>query len=573
MLCSLVHQSQGLATLQLQAAADADAQLTQLQQADYMFVRRHCRQQQQQQSPGTRENLPVDGCMGPLQLYAASQVEAAAHHVLTGQHMCTAAGSAHPTVRVTPRPAACAQSDMLASGSRQAGHTDDIAAQPDASSDMVFTTSSNASRAPSFRGRPPAPLKSGTHLLDAVDIDGLPVPGPLTASLAALSARRAAAEGSLKVQHRVAQLPVGSRKPIPKAAGCSILDSTAGSLRQSSSSTSSHAACSSAAAHHSIAAAAAASTVSKPAERQGAAAMQLLAAKAPPGSFWRQHKTHKPASRLQAASFPADGHCTSVMSKQVPASTSAGAASVSGGLPLATECSSLLSADFKAGRACAGKTSMISNHQPSSSAAVQGQNSTRHTSKDLSQDGMAASACISSELLSSVGSTGPSSPAGGAGLLKGSRLRLWQGQPSAQAQQPAFQRWTGAGCRQLGVSEELPGGSTGTPSDTSVPEPAVRQQRTGAVQGSTAGSPRVRFFSPCEPSSSMSCEEADVFDTPEAAECSSNSSRSSTAGSSPDSLADTAQSALSYALPAHMMLLVRGTPFVSLAGTNHDYIE
>jgi hypothetical protein len=68
---------------------------------------------------------------------------------------------------------------------------------------------------------------------------------------------------------------------------------------------------------------------------------------------------------------------------------------------------------------------------------------------------------------------------------------------------------------------------------------------------------------------------AEVFLTPEAADSSTDGGESLLGCCSipEDTLADTAQSALSYALQPHSMGLSRGTPFVGLQdGDDHDYV-
>jgi hypothetical protein len=71
---------------------------------------------------------------------------------------------------------------------------------------------------------------------------------------------------------------------------------------------------------------------------------------------------------------------------------------------------------------------------------------------------------------------------------------------------------------------------------------------------------------------------AEVFLTPEAADSSPDGDESLLGSSSccsipEDTLADTAQSAFSYALQPHSMGLSRGTPFVGLyPGDHHDYV-
>lgn len=351
------------------------------------------------------------------------------------------------------------------------------------------------------------PQVSGrSDLQVAADIDRLSLLGPLTAGL------RAPRTAGLMAPNRLAR-----SQNAAAVAGGSILDTVSGiPLRQEGGS--------SAAAIQGMSAAQLAAA--EPKAHRGII-LEVLASKA--ATWLQRQQAQKASSRLQAASYPA-----APSQQDLLAAASARAATQHSTDPVSAVGSAALSMQ-------------LSSRRPVSMSEA----------TDTLSDSMRVPAPAATS--SSIGSTGRVS-ADTAGSLAGSRLSLWQGQPSAES---------GTGRQRLSMGGELRASFSG----------ALRCM-TGTVRGSPvarpAGNARVRsnrasLCSPAKPISSRSC--ADVFFTPEAADTSSDSACTDTSDSSLDSLADTAASASSYALRAHMMGLARGSPYVGLVpDADDDYI-
>lgn len=239
-----------------------------------------------------------------------------------------------------------------------------------------------------------------------------------------------------------------------------------------------------------------------------------------------RQQSQRPVSRLHAASYPA-------------APTGTG--------PTGSESSAQASAGWEAQPGAPALQHSLSSITDTLHAAAQLQH-------EVSVPQVADSAG------SSTGSTGRSAAAGVAQGLQGSRLGMWQRQPRMEP-----------GRQQLSVGGELRASITG----------ALRCV-TGAVRcggGTKLQQPVAHALSPGAPLLSPA-DAAEVVLTPEAADSSTDdggsmlsSSSCSSCSAVADSLADTAHSALSYALQPHSMGLSRGTPFVGPEhGDSDDYV-
>lgn len=471
---------------------------TQIQQAELMFVRQHRSQRQAQQARHTSSThqqhftlftLAQDPNKSLLQL-AASRAEAAQQFRAVG----APAGSFCPASEVT-----------FEIEHPPATHAHQPSTYPEVGCLRTCADSSRlSSQAVQVSCRP------------AVDVDGLPVSGPLTASLRAFRAAAGSSAGpSQSAQGELSAAAAATARIIPASMSDIELKREMGS---------------SAAAIHGMA-----TTVPQPQPHQGKA-LELLSSKA--ATLLSRQQGLRTASRLHAASYPSistgdyhpTAHPSRTGSSQVQAAASTGQAPAASGVS-------------------------VGAHVPESAFYMPKMTDTLQL-----QDSMAS--ITYSIKSSSIGSTGDFSEAA-AGPLKGSRLALWQRQPSAES---------ATGRRQLSMSSELRATFTG-----------ALQRMTGAVKASVArpgskmpqcsSSPVATFLSPLDPGSGRSYGAGDVYLTPEAADSSSDSAYSDSDGSStPDSLADTAASGTSYALRAHMMGLSRNSPFVGLLPDADDYI-
>jgi hypothetical protein len=372
-------------------------------------------------------------------------------------------------------------------------------------------------------------------MLTPWDIDGLPAPGPLTASL------RATQTGTLRTQNRAAQAFATAGAAAPR--GGSILDSI--QLRREGDSSAAATGTQPQLAVEGIATGTQPQLAVEPGRDK---ALEVLAGKA--ASWLHRQQAHRTASRLHAASYPAAVTQQDAVTYPFEVEATAGTA---------RPASAYRSARYSAIAAIASAHSSEHSMRPSSKPRRPISMSDITDTLQL-QDNVVVCASTSS----SIGSSG-SRAAEVTGPLDGSRLSLWQHQPSAES---------AAGRRQLSMSSELRASFSGAlrcVTDAvrgSVTKPATKTASGQSVYPICSGSPTA-YLSPIEPSSGRSSTGADAFLTPEDADTSSESCCS---GSSPsDSLADTAASALSYILRPHM--LSRYTPFVGLKQDVDDYCE
>lgn len=535
-LASFAHTSNGADCCNMQRFVPQQPQ-SQAQQADLMFVRRHRSQQRPQSENSSQRNSQQQS--RPFSMkdrgYNESLLQLAASRGDCAEGTTTAADlhALRPAFFIAAPDHQHAAHAGTSSTRTQAAHNAAAACSKGVSISRGTGISQQGvlvAAAALAADQQPAPASG----LAAVDIDGLPVPGPLTASL------RATQTGGLRTHNRpVCVLGPSSSSAAPS--GGSILDSIQLPREGHSS----------AAAIKGIA-----TTGAQPqlgAEPARGKALELLAGKAATAMARQRQQAQKSVSRLHAASYPA------APNKQ-DAVTAIGASAFEATAGTGRPASAYRNTRYSAAAADASAHSSDHSMQPSLKPRPPISMSDITDTLQL-QD----SAVVSASTSSSIGSSG-SRAAEVAGPLCGSRLSLWQRQPSAES---------AAGRRQLSMSIELRASFSG----------ALRCV-TDAVRGSTAkpaaktasgrqsifpmcsGSPTA-YLSPIEPGSGRSHTGADTFLTPEDADTSSESCCSGSSLS--DSLADTAASAVSYMLRPHM--LSRNTPFVGLMHDLDDYCE
>jgi hypothetical protein len=479
-----------------------------------------------------------------------------------------------------------------------------------APTEAAVNTASSAATCSSHHSAPGAiAVSKPKQMPPSVDIDGLPLMGPLTASLHACRPRNV-------TQSALARPTLPGAATAVSTTGGSILDSiqlkweggsSAAAIRRIDASHPAHAA-----------------AAPQAAGQHGGApgrALEQLADRA--AALLQQHQQpQRQVSRLQAASYPAaavpsmhsmaagvpqpatedpkesSAHCMAEHSIRTRPSAqqersqqgcysqqeaAAGAASQSSTTKptqaygsyrytdtMPVDAASILPEPALQDLRPLCDSRRMSQHgmqpQHSSSCRMSDVTDTLHAAAQLQGSAACSGGYAGSNSFGVTGHASSHSAAAGssARALGGSRLSLWQRKSTAGLPM----------ARNHSVRSELRASLTG----------ALRSM-TGAVRGSVSkhvslqphqqqqqpASPPARFLSPLEPASSVSSAAAEVYLTPEAADSESDAARSCSSSSSvQDSLDDTAQSAPTYALRPHMMGLSRSTPFVGLPDDSDD---
>jgi hypothetical protein len=484
--------------------------------------------------------------------------------------------------------------------------------------EVADSTVSSGSTCSSLQCAPgPAAVSNAQHMPPSVDVNGLPLMGPLTASLRTSRPRS-------KKQSALARPTLSGAPAAAAATGGSILDTIELKWEGGSSAAAIHRIEAANPVHPAGCAAAAPKATSQHGRAPGRALEQL----ADRAATLLHQQPQRHVSRLQAASYPAASlpsmHDAAAVPPHVPEGPEGSAAHCMEersirAAPSAQQASSMppgCSSQQEAAAAAASESSTtnptqrycsdrytktmsvhaasilpeptlqdlrplrdsrrMSQHgmqpQHNNNGRMSDVTDTLHAAAQL-RDGATASGSQAGS--NSVGATGyaashtvtaAAAAGSSAHSLGGSRLSLWQRKPTAGL--PL--------ARQHSVRSELRASLTG----------ALRTM-TGAVRSSVSKhvslqpsqqlqpvSPPAPFLSPLEPASSLSSAAGEVYLTPETADSESDASRSCSSSSSvQDSLADTAQSAPTYALRPHMMGLSRSTPFVGLHGdAGEDYV-